>query len=54
MRSQKRGEALRNGFEIFRSARKPFFCLLVLKDGKNMKELSEKELDKYYNEAKKY
>ncbi len=27
---------------------------LVLKDGKNMKELSEKELDKYYNEAKKY
>lgn len=27
---------------------------LVLKDGKNMKELSEKELDEYYNEAKKY
>ena len=27
---------------------------LVLKDGKNMKELSEKELDAYYNEAKKY
>ena len=27
---------------------------LVLKDGKNMKELSETELDKYYNDAKKY
>ena len=27
---------------------------LVIKDGKNMKELSEEELDKYYHEAKKY
>ena len=27
---------------------------LVIKDGKNMKELSEEELDKYNHEAKKY
>ena len=27
---------------------------LVIKDGKNMKELSEEKLNKYYHEAKKY